>query len=298
MKSNLLYSKVAVVLSLTLLFAGVIFAEGFILGELDANSPQPQIMKPRRTVTFGGYDWHVKHGDLLGPGPNYFSDSNDSIWVDKDGHLHMTIIKRADKWFCTEIINSKSLGYGSYIFTIKSRVDKLDQNTILGMFTWDSYAPEHNYREIDFEFGKWQKPGNKNSQFVIQPWNTEGNTYRYDIKYDIFTETTTHIMTWTPKGIYFKSYYGQYSKNPSVKNMIQTWEYTGKDNPPPGGENIRINLWLVWGEYPTDGKNVEVVIEDFKYIPKLTSVSIDINNKSRVDLHDLALFAANWITAG
>jgi hypothetical protein len=244
----------------------ILFTGGCMVDRSDDNT-LPAEMEPKRILTFAGHEWGVKYGDQLGPGPNDFSDSEDSLWVDEDGRLHMTIIKRGGKWFCTEAINRQSLGYGSYVFTLNSRVDQLDENIILGMFTWDTHAPEYNYREIDFEFGKWQKPENENSQFVIQPWTREGNTHRYDITYDGPTETTTHVMDWRPDGIHFQSYYGEYSENPPAENMIHSWTYTGKDNPPPGGENIRINLWLVWGDIPTDDKNVEVIIEDFKYIP-------------------------------
>ena len=254
------------IISVLVVISGM-FIGGCTSGQSDGPPAEPQT---KRTVTFAGHEWGVKYGDQLGPGPNYFSDSQDSLWVDEKGYLHMTIIKRGGKWFCTEVINSQSLGYGSYIFTLQSRVDQLDENIILGMFTWDTDAPEYNYREIDFEFGKWQKSENKNSQFVIQPWTNEGNTHRYDILYDGPTETTTHIMNWRPDGIDFQSYYGRYSENPPAENVIHSWTYTGQDNPPPGGENIRINLWLVWGAFPTDGNNVEVVIEDFKFIPNAT----------------------------
>jgi hypothetical protein len=44
------------------------------------------------------------------------------------------------------------------VFTIDSRVDLLDRNIVLGLFTWDTYAPQYNYREIDFEFSRWQNP--------------------------------------------------------------------------------------------------------------------------------------------
>jgi hypothetical protein len=242
---------------------------GMFIGGCTSGQPEGPPAEPqtKRTITFAGHEWGVKYGDQLGPGPNYFSDSQDSLWVDEKGYLHMTVIQREGKWFCTEVINSRSLGYGSYVFTLQTRVDRLDENIILGMFTWDTDAPEYNYREIDFEFGKWQKAENENSQFVIQPWTNEGNTHRYDILYEGTTETTTHVMNWQPDGIHFQSYYGGYSENPPAQNKIHSWTYTGRDNPPPGGENIRINLWLVWGEIPTDGKDLEIIIEDFKFIP-------------------------------
>ncbi|MBW8001403.1 MAG: hypothetical protein FVQ80_05220 [Planctomycetes bacterium] len=235
----------------------------------ESTSPPVYLPEPasKREIQFSDFTWLVKHGSHLGPGPNYFSDSPEDIWVDQQGKLHMNILQRDEKWYCTEVVAKESLGYGSYVMTLDNRVDTLDENIILGFFTWDTDAPQFNHREIDFEFGRWQDPKNKSSQFVIQPWDTEGNRYRYEIDYTDRAETTTHVMTWKPEGISFVSYYGKYTQNPLPENVIVMWFYDGKDNPPPGGENIRINFWLVWGEAPTDGKDVEMIISDFKFLP-------------------------------
>jgi len=50
----------------------------------------------------------------------------------------------------------------------------LDENAILGLFTWDTNAPEQHYSEIDYEFGTWKGSFTDNAQYVIQPWDTPG----------------------------------------------------------------------------------------------------------------------------
>jgi hypothetical protein len=42
----------------------------------------------RRKIDFSGFRWLVKGTDTLeGPGPNYFSDDEESVWVDGEGRL-------------------------------------------------------------------------------------------------------------------------------------------------------------------------------------------------------------------
>ena len=85
-----------------------------------------------RTIDFAGYKWTVKNVHGGGPGPNYFSDSVEEVWVDENGYLHMEINYRDGKWYCSEVILDASPGYGTYAFVVDGRVDLLDKNIILG----------------------------------------------------------------------------------------------------------------------------------------------------------------------
>ncbi|HOW71235.1 MAG TPA: dockerin type I domain-containing protein [Phycisphaerae bacterium] len=220
---------------------------------------------PTRQIRFAGRDWIVKSGDGQGPGPNDFSQSEENVWVDASGRLHLKIVPRCGRWFCSEIIARESLGYGTYLFTVDSRVDGLDPNATLGLFTWDTAAPQYHYREIDFEFGRWGDPASANSQYVIQPWEAAGNMLRFNINYLSGIDSTTHVMTWASEAISFQSYYGEACVVPSQSHVIRTWRYAGADNPPPGGENTRMNLWLINGDPPVNGRDVEAIISDFRY---------------------------------
>ncbi|MBW2361817.1 MAG: hypothetical protein JRG84_12990 [Deltaproteobacteria bacterium] len=234
---------------------------------------------PPRQLSFAGYDWSVKCGAPLGPGPNPFSQSEDHVWVDGSGRLHLTIVHYRNLWWSTEIVANDSLGHGKYVFSVLSRVDALDPNMILGLFTWDGDAPEHAYREIDFEFnpalagvlGCDCLPGN--GQYAIQPiaagvcpgTSCAENLHRLDIDYSGASETTTHEMTWRADAIHFRSSYGDFPA--PAANTIETWSYSGADNPPPGGETVRMNLWLANGMAPVGDQGAEVVLSDFRYFP-------------------------------
>jgi len=69
-----------------------------------------------RTIIFSGYKWKVKSSESkAGPGPNYFSDKEEDVWVDNEGKLHLKITKKDGKWYCTEVISDSSFGYGKDI---------------------------------------------------------------------------------------------------------------------------------------------------------------------------------------
>ena len=129
-----------------------------------------------RSVSFSGYDWWVKASTgLVGPGPNYFSNSTNNVWVDTAGQLHVRITNRTNQWQCAELVTARTFGYGSYRFELNSRVDNLDPNVVLGLFTW-SDDPAFSYREIDVECGRWGNTNDlNNSQFVVQPSDATGH---------------------------------------------------------------------------------------------------------------------------
>jgi hypothetical protein len=113
-----------------------------------------------RFLSFAGRNWKVKMSDFpVGPGPNYFSDDAHDVWVDDKG-LHLTISNHDGRWNCTEVILQESLGYGTYVFQLRGRVDLMDPNMVVGFFTWDNEVPELEYRELTIEFTRGGDPKN------------------------------------------------------------------------------------------------------------------------------------------
>ena len=217
-----------------------------------------------RTLSFSGYTWTVKSGrEPLGPGPNYFSDSRKNVWVDEAGRLHLKITRRFGRWACSEVICRDQFGYGRYVFRLASRVDKLSDNVIMGLFTWDT-NPGDYHREIDIEFCKWGGPTN-DAQYVVQPWDRPGNLERFVLRLD--GERSTHGFDWQSHQILFESFQGHGPLTPQADRLIRSWTYRGRDVPRIGREKVRMNLWLRRGRPPEDGRETEVIIETFEFIP-------------------------------
>lgn len=216
-----------------------------------------------RLLYFAGYEWRVKTSDgPVGPGPNVFSDSVNNVRVDAGGKLHLKITRQGNTYRCAEVILTKSLGYGTYIFNMASPVNDFDPNIVLGLFLW-SDDPAYHYREMDIEFSRWGVPQNLGGQFVIQPWDTAGNLERFAVP---SCSSSSHGFTWMPDAVDFASVCGPDYWTTDPNQLIHSWSYTGADNPPPGDESVRMNLWLMWGYPPTDGEEVEVVVSDFQFV--------------------------------
>lgn len=218
-----------------------------------------QIKDGKRIIHFSGYDWEVGTGELKqGPGPNYFSDSKENVWLDDEGRLHLRITKKDDRWYCAKVTLTQSYGYGTYVFHLSSKVDRFDKNVVGGLFTY-----ENDTAEIDIEFSKWNKPENKNSQFVIQPGYIPENKLRYNL--DQIENESTHLFNWQKDSIEFASYYGNVPTSHSG-SLIQRWVYSGEHNPVDGDERAKMNLWLFRGNPPTEILDNEMIISEFDFL--------------------------------
>ena len=243
------------------------------------------------SIRFAGLDWTVKIHETSkwGPGPNYFSGNERDITIDSNGYLHMKIVKRNDKWYSTEVVSDKNMGFGTYIFTVDADLEDISDNIVLGLFTWDNNTFQSDANsEVDIEVSKWNNNAEvRTLQYGVQPiffgQLNEERKYRPGYPLGSLKGVTTHAFTWTENEITWVSYagstYGQgqvlgeWSFDDSQPARVK--EEGGKTSDPvvipkPGSEtNARINLWLVndGGQGPEKGRDVEIIIRDFKYIP-------------------------------
>ena len=205
-------------------------------------------------MAFAGHTWSVKaSAGPVGPGPNVFSDSPENVWVDGAG-LHLRITYRASRWRAAEVVLHRTLGYGTYRFTVASPVGRLDPNVVLGLFTW-SDDPGCNHREIDIELARWGNPAAAfNAHYVVQPSSAVGNVWSFVYPDD--GAGSVHEFMWAADAVRFRS-------ATALGAPIADWKYTGRDVPKTENERVRINVWLHGGAAPMNGNEVEVVISDF-----------------------------------
>jgi hypothetical protein len=221
-----------------------------------------------RTIEFAGYQWNVKSG-ISGPGPNYWSSSTQNVWVDGDGKLHLKIREQSGIWLCSEVYTEHFTSYGLHRFYIEGRMDLYDRNVVAGLFLYKDSS-----NEIDIEFSKWgsSNPG-FNSQYVVQPWDHQGNLERFLM--NLNGTHSTHYINWQPYSIRFKSIHGHYDEPPNDDYLIHEWLYTGNDIPSEEEQlRVHLNLWLYQGIPPSDGEEVEIIFTEY-----MTGIE-DTNNRS------------------
>lgn len=206
---------------------------------------QDWTMKDATAIEFAGYRWVVKRSsEPVGPGPNLFLTENVRV---EGGRLRLAIVERRGAWTCAEVIAQGEFGYGRYEWTIRGDVSRLDNNVVLGMFTWSDH-PYHANRELDIEFARWSAPGPVGN-FTVQ---SAPRTYRFDLAP---AASSVHTIEWTPGRVAFST---------TTPRGSATW--TCVDGVPPAGGGVapRINLWLYRGRAP--GAPQAVVVERFRYI--------------------------------
>ena len=242
--------RIAAILTAALLVGAVPMPVGAARPEAAGKKPAPS---GPETIDWSGHSWLVKdHSRKIGPGPNFFSGANVEVRGDR---LHLRIAASGRKWTTAEVINTASLGYGTYTWQL-APVGPLDPNVVLGLFTWND-APDYAHREIDIELAKWGNAADPtNAQYVVQPWDAPDHDLRW--AFAAQGQSTIHEFTWAPGRVDFES-------RTVGGTLLHRWSYAGSDVPVAGGETPRMNLWLYRGSAPTDGQPVEVILERFTH---------------------------------
>lgn len=229
------------------------------------------------TLQFGGRTWRVKGPGWFGPGNNYFSNLSDRVWVDADGHLHLTVKRYGSTWNCTEVVTADALGYGDYIVTTVGRLDLLDPQVVLGLFLWeygpcwsDGYLWWNPYNEVDIEYSRWGNPAQDIGQFVAQPYDYPGNLSRFAATFGV-GEEVSHAMRWTWNKVEYRVWRGG-PGDEAAGNLVATWTYTGPHVPRPESPRLHLNLWKLAG---TPAANQEVVVSGFRFYPEGAVAAVD-----------------------
>ncbi|HEX8966848.1 MAG TPA: hypothetical protein VF937_03145 [Chloroflexota bacterium] len=218
-----------------------------------------------RHLQFAGYDWRIKTSNILvGPGPNYFSDSPDSVWTDGLGHLHLKVMPDSSgHWQAAEVVLQASLGYGTYHFYLDPISRPLDPSLVLGLFTWND-DPSENHRELDIELARWGQPNAPNGRYSVQPFEVPNHIFSFDESEPI--APATQMLVWQPGRVAFQGWTG-WDQRPDSQDAVIARHVFTDGIPQPGGEQVRMNLWLDGGSPPTDGQTAEVVIGGFEFTP-------------------------------
>lgn len=242
------------------------FAGRIAVGALVTCLALPGLVEAK-TLRFSGYDWIVKEGDRIGPGPCNWSSSN--AWVDSNGFLHLKVTRRSGKWYSAEVETTKRLGFGKYQFEVIGRIDRLDKNVVLGLFNYPTpdVGPDRT-NEIDIEFAKWGHPaGSPNLHFNVWPTRIplgpSGKSYRFSLN-GLYT---THRFLWKKASLFFQSLHGHNNNN---DYEIGKWNFAPQNASlfiSQKAMPMHFNLWLFEGRPPSNGKEVEIIVKSFSYVP-------------------------------
>ncbi|MCU1313192.1 MAG: hypothetical protein JWM54_949 [Acidobacteriaceae bacterium] len=211
-----------------------------------------------KVIRFSGFDWHVRAaGSDRGGETNPYDPDN--AWTDNNGYLHLRIRASEGEWSCAEVSLARSLGYGSYRFVVQD-ISHMEPAAVLGMFTWDEAKLEDTRKELDIEISQWGKPGNKNAQYVVQPFYVPGNLARFSAP----PGELTHLLRWQLGSASFNTVRGN-GKSTGSKLVSEHLFTSGV--PVAAGENVHIDLYAYHHTKDPLQHEAEVVIESFDYLP-------------------------------
>jgi hypothetical protein len=216
-------------------------------------------------IVFGGYTWTVRSG-RGGPGPNAWDERN--VWLDAATNLHLKISRRDGAWSCAEVTMRQRLGFGRYQFQTAARLDRFDDNVVLGLFNYPTgdVGPDGTH-EIDIEFARWGEAKNPMGNFTVWPVERKLKQATKGFPFVLAGDEATHRFVWSRDRIVFQSLNGCRDDD---RDELAAWTYRPPEparfvsqQPMP----VHLNLWLFQGRLPKNGQEVEVIVRAFKYTP-------------------------------
>ncbi|MBN3006204.1 glycoside hydrolase family 16 protein [Chromobacterium alkanivorans] len=219
-----------------------------------------------KTLNFSGYAWEVRNQSQSGPGPNDWDENN--AWVDAQGRLHLKIAHRGGKWSSAEVYLPQRLGFGRYQFKLIGRPDLFDDNIVLGLFNYPTpdVGPDAT-NEIDIEFARWGNRQNPMGNYTVYPAMPGPKPTSYAFEPNLNGDYSTHRFNWDASRVLYQSLHGH--QDGDLYEMAR-WNFAPADPTrlvPQQPLPPHINLWLFQGRPPKDGKEVEIVIKEFSFIP-------------------------------
>lgn len=216
-------------------------------------------------IQWKGYEWQVTNGDMAGVADGAAAN----VTVDAEGFLHLRIVKNGNTWTASELFTTQNLGFGTYQWQIEGPVDTFDKQIVLGLFP---YGPADGIggdgtNEIDIEWARWGYADGTNIGFTNYP--NSGNTVgskAFKVSLGGSTSSTARF-TWTSQYIESSVLKGHQAMK-SEEGLLAKWKYEPNNpstNIPQQAMPLGINLWC-FDAPPSDGKNVEIVLRDFKFV--------------------------------
>ncbi len=205
---------------------------------------------------WSGQQWSAKDATSQGPGPNRWHRSG--VELGDRGSMRLTVQKNsAGQWQSSEIARKGPTGYGTFAFTTTSSVLPPNEQSVLGLFSYQHLTPNEGYEEIDIEYSQWSKPGTGPGSVTVHkptpPWHRE-----FSLDY---TGPMTHSFLWAP------DYIAWQIVREDNGEVLYERELRGADVPKYVDARMRLNLWLIDGVPADQQEPFEVTFSSATWTP-------------------------------
>lgn len=217
-------------------------------------------------LRFSGYDFKIKKGNGMGPGPNDWATSQ--AFVDGRGRLHLRFSKKKGRWLAGEVQSVSRLGYGTYEIEFEGDIAGQDKNVVFGFFNYPAadVGPDAT-NEIDIEFARWGMSNSKPLNYTVWPVKPGLKNAHKVFSFPKGHGRSIHRFTWKPGRVI---YHSRALRDDGSVAKETSWAYKPKN---PGNRvssspmSIYFNLWGFRGQAPSDDRPVEVIINRFSFMP-------------------------------
>ena len=219
-----------------------------------------------KQLRFSGYDFKIKRGQGMGPGPNDWATSQ--AFVDTKGRLHLRFSKKNGKWLAGEVQSVSKLGFGTYEIEFEGDIDGQDKNVVFGFFNYPTadVGPDATH-EIDIEFARWGIHNYKPLNYTVWPAAKGIKNAHQVFSFRTGRGRSLHRFTWTRQSVTYES---KEIEDDESFGRETYWAFTPanyQDRISASPMPIYFNLWGFRGKAPSDDRPVEVIINRFTFTP-------------------------------
>ena len=224
------------------------------------------VIADAKRLHFSGYDFKIKEGQGLGPGPNDWAKSQ--AFVDSKGRLHLRFSEKNGKWYAGEVQSISKFGFGTYEITFEGDIGGQDKNVVFGFFNYPSadVGPDGT-NEIDVEFARWGNKGWDPLNYTVWPVDPGLRNAHKTFTFRRGERKSTHQFVWKPDRVVYSS--AEINDDGSTGNTAH-WAFRPKNPEDRIGQKpmpVYFNLWGFQGRQPSDTEPVEVIVDSFKFTP-------------------------------
>lgn len=215
---------------------------------------------PSDRIDFSGYQWVTRRQTIPRMLTTIIFDPANA-WTDEQGFLHLRTVKNDEGWTSAKIELTATLGYGTYIFTVRD-ASRLGPANVLSFSTWDPLESGQNHREMMIEISPPGNGTNKNLNYIIQPYYQPTNLSQFKAPISV---PLVHSFNWQPGTIKFKT---ARPNSVGIAGATTLAEHTFSLGVPNSeGERICISFFVSDDSGQKTQNETEVVIEKFEYLP-------------------------------
>lgn len=228
---------------------------------------------------FSNYSWTVKETKNIADSRYFCLTSKENVRIDENGTLVLKLSKKDGVWVGGEITIDTTLGFGEYSFDASVVSGEFDANATLAFtvlnITDDYYE---GMTQTGIRFTKYSEPdaANELEYFLYATDKKFAEVQTPDNPFLLSRMKSSHKIGVYPNYLYYSSKSGAfYNEFKAIKkgNSITDLPDAITFSDPTNNLKVIISLCLAEANETVSGKEIEVLISNFKFSPSVDDIT-------------------------